>query len=198
MKDLFATGRLLLSDLASTVFFLVIFLVTRNLVLAVALGMALGIGQIGSQFVQKKPIEVMQWMSLVAVLAAGVATLISHDPRFVMVKPSLIYVMVGGIMLKPGWMNRYLLSAIREKLSDIAVIFGFAWSGLMFVSAGLNLFVAFHFDVVTWSVFMTIYGIASKVGLVLIQHVTICYFRGRRTRIGGGLVTLVEPEVPRY
>jgi intracellular septation protein len=107
----------------------------------VALGMAFGIGQIGSQFVQKRPIEVMQWMSLIAVLAAGVATLISHDPRFVMVKPSLIYIMVGVIMLKPGWMNRYL-PAIREKLSDIAVIFGLVWSGLMSVSAALNLLVA--------------------------------------------------------
>jgi intracellular septation protein A len=183
MKDLFAAGRLLLSDLASTVFFLLVFLLTRNLPLAVALGMALGIGQIGSRFVQKKPIEVIQWMSLVAVLGAGVATLISDDPRFVMVKPSLIYVMVGVIMLKPGWMNRYLPPAVREKLSDIAVIFGFVWSGLMFVSAALNLLVALHLDVVTWSVFMTIYGIASKFSLVLIQHVTIRYIRDRRTRI---------------
>jgi intracellular septation protein A len=183
MKDLFAAGRLLLSDLASTVFFLLVFLLTRNLPLAVALGMALGIGQIGSQFVQKKPVEVMQWMSLVAVLGAGVATLISDDPRFVMVKPSLIYVMVGVIMLKRGWMNRYLPPAIREKLSDVAVIFGFVWSGLMFVSAALNLFVALHFDVVTWSVFMTIYGIASKLGLVLIQYLTMRYIGDRRTRI---------------
>jgi intracellular septation protein len=100
-----------------------------------------------------------------------------------MVKPSLIYVMVGVVMLRPGWMNRYLPQAAREQAGDLAVIFGFVWAGLMFVSAALNLFVALNFGVVTWSVFMTAYGIVSKVGLVLIQYATMRYIIGRRTRM---------------
>jgi len=47
MKNLFEAGKLLLLDMASTFFFLVIFLLTHNVTLAVALGMALGVGQIG-------------------------------------------------------------------------------------------------------------------------------------------------------
>ena len=182
MKDLFAAGRLLLSDLASTVLFLIVFLLTGNLPLAVALGMALGIGQIGWQLAHRQPIEVMQWMSLIAVLAAGAATLMSSDPRFVMVKPSLIYVVVGVVMLKPGWMNRYLPPPAREKVPDIAVIFGFVWAGLMFVSAALNLFVAFNFGVVAWSAFMSIYGILSKLGLLVVQYVTMRAIMARRSR----------------
>jgi intracellular septation protein len=182
MKDLFTAARLLLSDLASTMFFLVVFLLTGNLTLAVVLGIALGLGQIGWQFAQKRPVDVMQWMSLVAVLGAGAAALISSDPRFVMVKPSLIYVVVGVVMLKPGWMNRYLPPPAREKVPDIAVIFGFVWAGLMFVSAALNLFVAFNFGVVAWSAFMSIYGILSKLGLLVVQYVTMRTIMARRSR----------------
>jgi intracellular septation protein len=180
MRDLLEAGRLLLLDMASTIFFLVVLLLTKNLPLSVALGIALGFAQIGWQWTREKPIDVMQWMSLVAVMASGAATLISHDPRFVMVKPSLIYIVVGLVMLRPGWMNRYLPPVTSEKVSDIAVIFGFAWAALMFFSAALNLFVALNFGVVAWSTFMTIYGIVSKAGMVLIQHATMRYIGGRR------------------
>lgn len=104
MKSLFEAGKLLLLDMASTFFFLVLFLLTHNVTLSVALGMALGIAQIGRQFARKLPIDTMQWMSLFLVLGSGAATLLTHDPRYVMVKPSVIYSIVGIVMLKPGWM----------------------------------------------------------------------------------------------
>jgi intracellular septation protein A len=72
------------------------------------LGMALGLTPIGWQLARGKPIDRMQWMSLFLVLGAGTVTLITNDPRFVMIKPSLIYVIVGVVMLKRGWMKRYL------------------------------------------------------------------------------------------
>src|SRR5450631_1628408 len=141
MKNLFEAGKLLLLDMASTFFFLVLFLLTHNIALAVALGMALGIAQIGWQFARHKPIDTMQWMSLFLVLGSGAATLITRDPRFVMVKPSVIYLIVGIVMLRRGWMNRYLPPAAIAIVSDVAYFFGFVWAGLMFVSAALNIVV---------------------------------------------------------
>jgi Intracellular septation protein A len=108
MKNLLVAGRLLLLDLASTFFFLIVYSVTKNIALSVVLGMALGLAQIGWEFARKKPIDTMQWLSLCLVMGFGTATLISNNPRFIMVKPSLIYVVVGVVMLKLGWMNRYL------------------------------------------------------------------------------------------
>jgi intracellular septation protein len=88
------------------------------------------------------------------------------------------------VMLKPGWMNRYLPPIAREKVPDIAVIFGFAWAALMFVSAAVNLFVALNFSVVAWSAFMSVYAIVSKAGLFLIQYATMRYIGvRRRTRV---------------
>lgn len=182
MKNLFEAGKLLLLDMASTFFFLALYLLTHNITLSVVLGMALGAARIGWQLARKKPIDTMQWMSLFLVLGAGMATLLTSDPRFVMIKPSVIYFIVGIVMLKPGWMNRYLPPLAIGLVPDIAVIFGFVWAGLMFFSAGLNLIVALEFSVVTWSAFMSIYAIVSKAVLFLIGYATMRTIGARRRR----------------
>lgn len=173
MRNLFEASKLLLLDMAATLFFLVLYLLTHNVTLAVVLGMTLGIAQIGWQFARGKPIDTMQWMSLFLVLGAGTVTLLTHDPRFVMIKPSVIYVVAGVVMLKRGWINRYLPPIALELIPDIAIIFGYVWSGLMFFSATLNLIVALNFSVVTWSATMSIWGIASKLVLFLIGYATM-------------------------
>ena len=114
MKNLFEAGKLLLLDMAATLFFLVLYLLTHNVTLSVVLGMALGAAQIGWQVVRRKPIDTMQWMSLFLVLGAGTVTLITNDPRFVMIKPSVIYVIVGIVMLKRG-MDEPLSAADRDR-----------------------------------------------------------------------------------
>jgi intracellular septation protein A len=182
MKNLFEAGKLLLLDMASTFLFLVLFLLTKNIALSVVLGMALGTAQIGWQFARNRPIDTMQWMSLFLVLGAGTATLLTDDPRFVMIKPSVIYIIVGIVMLKPGWMNRYLPPVAMEVVPDIAVIFGYVWSGLMFFSAGLNLIVALNVSVVAWASFMSIYAIVSKAALFLIAYATMRTIGVRRRR----------------
>ena len=180
MKNLFQAAKLLLLDLASTFFFLLVYLLTKNITLSVLLGMALGAAQIGWEFVRNKPIDTMQWLSLFLVLGAGTATLLTNDPRFVMIKPSVIYCVVGTVMLKRGWMNRYLPPVAIELIPDIATIFGYVWAGLMFFSAGLNLIVAYNFSVATWAAFMSIYGIVSKLTVFLIGYVTMRTIAVRR------------------
>jgi len=182
MKNLLESAKLLLLDMASTFFFLVVYLLTKSIPLSVALGIALGAAQIGWELARKNQVDTMQWMSLFLVVGAGAATLITQDPRFVMVKPSLIYIVVGVVMLKPGWMNRYLPPVAMEVVPDIAVIFGFIWAGLMFASAALNLIVALNFSVMTWSTFMSVYAIVSKAGLFLIQYATMRCIGVRRRR----------------
>jgi intracellular septation protein len=173
MKILFDSGKLLLLDMASTFVFLVVYLLTKNIPLSVIAAMALGAAQIGWQIARKQPIDTMQWMSLFLVLGSCAVTLMTNDPRFVMVKPSVIYVIVGIVMLKRGWINRYLPPAAIELVPDIATIFGYVWAGLMFFSAGLNLIVALNFSVMTWSASMSIYAIVSKVALLLIGYATM-------------------------
>ena len=192
MKNLFKAGKLLLLDMASTIFFLVLYLLTENIPLSVALGIALGVAQIGWEFARKKPIDTMQWMSLFLVVGSGAATLITGNPRFIMVKPSLIYIVVGLVMLKPGWMNRYLPPVAMEVVPDLAFIFGFIWAALMFFSAALNVIVALNFSVAAWAWFMSVYGIVSKLGLFLIQYATMRYVGVSRRRASTNL-GLIRP-----
>jgi intracellular septation protein len=194
MKNLFQAGKLLLLDMAATLFFLVLYLLTHNIPLSVVLGMGLGAAQIGWQLARGKSIDTMQWMSLFLVLGAGTVTLITDDPRFIMVKPSVIYVVVGVVMLKRGWMNRYLPPIAIELVPDIAVIVGYAWSGLMFFSAAVNLVVALNFSVVTWSLTMSIYGIVSKAVMFLIGYAVMRTVGvARRRRQQSGDLTGVRP-----
>jgi intracellular septation protein len=194
MKNLFEAGKLLFLDMAATLFFLVLYLLTHNVTLSVVLGMVLGLAQIGWQFARRKPIDTMQWMSLFLVLGAGAVTLITDDPRFMMIKPSVIYVIVGVVMLKRGWMNRYLPPIAIELVPDIAVIVGYAWSGLMFFSAALNVIVALNFDVGTWSMTMSVYGIVSKALMFLVGYAAMRTIgAARRRRVAGDRPRDVAP-----
>ena len=182
MKNLLAAAKLLLLDMASTFFFLVLYLATKNIALSVALGIVLGFAQIGSEFARKKPIDMMQWLSLFMVVASGMATLLTQDPRFIMIKPSVIYSIVGAVMLKPGWMNRYLPPIAMEIVPDAAYAFGFVWAALMFATAALNIIVALNFSAETWAAFMSIFAIASKAALFLVQYATMRTIGVRRRR----------------
>ena len=66
----------------------------------------------------------------------------TDDPLFVMLKPTVIYVIVGVVMLKRGWMNRYLPPIAQATVPDLAITFGYVWAGLMFFSAALNIVLA--------------------------------------------------------
>jgi intracellular septation protein len=182
MKAFLDAARLLFLDMASTLFFLVLFLLTHNTILSVGLGMALGVIQIGIQIVRRKPIHVMEWLSLFLVIAAGSATLLTNDPRFVLFKPSVIYVIVGSVMLKTGWLNRYLPEIVRTVAPDVAVITGFVWAGLMFVSAAVNAFVALACSISTWAMVMPVYGMVSKLAVFLAGFLAIRFTVRRRLR----------------
>jgi len=179
MKNLLQAGRVLASDLASTILFLVIYLATDNLYIAVGLGMALGVAQIGWALYRRQPIGSLQLLSVVLILVSGTATLFTRDPTFVMLKPSVIYCIVGLVMLRRGWMNRYLPERAAP-VADVATAFGYAWAGLMFGSAALNIALALSLDAKTWAAVMSAWGIASKIALFLVQYAVMTAVGKRR------------------
>jgi intracellular septation protein A len=182
MKDFLNAARTLLLDLASTFVFLVLYLLTHNTVLSVSVGVALGLAQIGIQLVRRKPIDTMEWLSLFLVVTAGAATLLTNDPRFLLFKPSVIYAIIGVVMLKPGWLNRYLPEIAQTIVPDVATTVGFVWAGLMFVSAAVNAFVALACSLETWALVMPIFGIVSKVVVFLGGFAALRLIAQRRIR----------------
>jgi intracellular septation protein len=70
-------------------------------------------------------------------------------------------------MLKPGWIHYYMSATAKALLADVAVVYGFVWAGLMFVSAAVNAFVALNCSIATWTFTMATFGIVSKVAVFL-------------------------------
>jgi intracellular septation protein len=182
MEHFLKAGRFLLLDLASTILFLILFALTHNTILSIALGAALGVMQIAIQLIRGKPVHVMEWLSLFLVIAAGTATILTDDLRFVLFKPSVIYVIAGVVMLKAGWMIRYLPAIARAVASDVAVAVGYAWAALMFVSAAANSWLAIACSVQTWAMIMPIFGIVSKVAIFVAGFLAIRFTTVRRIR----------------
>ena len=174
---------MLAADLASTILFLVIYLLTDNLYLAVGFGMALGVAQIGWALHRRHPIGSLQLLSVVLILVSGTATLFTRDPTFVMLKPSVIYSIVGVVMLRRGWMNRYL-PARAAPVADVGTAFGYGWAGLMFASAALNIVLALTLDAKSWAAMMSVWGIVSKIALFLIQYGVMTAIGKRRAAAG--------------
>jgi intracellular septation protein len=182
MRGFLTAAKWVVLDMVSSLLFVGLWLLTGNIPLAMGLGITLGVAQIGWDLVRGRQIGAMQWVSVVVIAGSGAAALITNDPRFVMIKPSVIYAAVGVAMLRPGWMNRYLPPIAQATISDIGVIFGFIWAGLMFATAALNIVVALNFTAATWIGFMAVYPLASKLVLFLVQYAIMRFIGLRRFR----------------
>ena len=81
--------------------------------LAIVVGISVGLVQIAVQKYLGLPIPPIQLMALGLVVVFGGAALIGNDPRFVMIKPSISRFAIGIVMLRRGWLGRYLPEITR-------------------------------------------------------------------------------------
>jgi intracellular septation protein len=166
MKNLAFAIRPILLDMLSTFVFAAIFALTHNIVVSVALGIALGVGQVAYLKIRRRPVAGMQWASLALVIVFGSATILTHDPRFVMIKPTIAYTAIGLVMLQPGWLERYMPPQAKLYLpASLTVGAGYVWSALMFFTAAANLYVAMTMGTKVWTQFLAVFPLASKLVL---------------------------------
>ncbi len=141
-------------DLLSTILFVSLFWLTNNIYWATTFGIALGIGQTLWMTLRGRPIGPLQWVSLVLVTVFGMTTIIKHDPLYIMLKPTLVWLAVGAVMLRRDWMAPYLPPIVTDNLDDRLIVrAGYAWAVLMFILAVLNLIIAF----MTTHLFLSLY-----------------------------------------
>ena len=173
MRNLAYAIRPLAIDMLATLFFAAVFAVTRNLVLSTAIGVATGVGQIGWLLWRRRKIAGLQWASVGLVIVMGGAAILTNDPRFIMIKPTIIYLTVAASMLQPGWMTRYMPPASLPYLPRSLIVGGgYAWAALMGVTALLNLYFAFETSAATWAVFLGVFPMASKLTAFAIHYTT--------------------------
>jgi intracellular septation protein len=173
----------LAEDFISTIVFLIVFVATGELPLAVALALATGVAQIALFWWRGRPVDLMQGLSLALVVAFGAAALITDDSRFMMAKPSVIHVAVGVVMLRRGWLARYMPPVVNANVPHgVIVATGYAWAALMFALGALNLYVATHFDIATWSWFISVGALGAKAAAFGLQVIVFRILIRRRLR----------------
>ena len=168
MKDVFAR---LGADFFSTILFLAIYLSTDNVLLATGVAIAGAIGQVIYSRLKGKPLGYMTWASLALVIVLGGATLLTNDPRFILAKPSIAHFAIGAIMLKRGWMMRYLPPIVVETIPQYVTIAGYAWAALMFALGAGVIAVASTGDLKLWAFYVSVIAIGAKIAAFAIQYV---------------------------
>ncbi len=163
--------RQLGSDFLSAILFLVVYALSGNLFAAAAIAVAAGLGQLARIWLTGRRVEPMQWMSLGLVVALGGATMLTESPRFIMVKPTIVHFAVAVVMLRRGWMVRYLPEIVLRNVPEPTIVAaGYAWAGLLAAIGIANLGIALRFDFVTWAWFVSVGAVGAKLVAFALQY----------------------------
>jgi intracellular septation protein A len=162
------------SDFLSTIVFIALYNLTGSITWGVGFGIATALVQTAWLKWRGRQIEAMQWASLALVLVLGTAALVTRNAQFMMVKPTIAAFAIATVMLRPGWMARYLPPIVTENVSPrLALVWGYVWSGAVFALGAANLIIAFAFGPKTWAIYTTFVPITVQLSLFLLQYAMI-------------------------
>jgi intracellular septation protein len=164
-----ALGQLL-SDFMSAILFLVVYALSGDVFAAAAIAVAAGLAQFAGVKMTGRRIEPMQAISLALVVVLGAATMLTQNPRFIMVKPTIVHLAVAAVMLRPGWIMRYLSRNVLRNVPEPTIVAaGYAWAALLTAIGLVNLIIALHFDFVTWAWFISVGAVGAKLVAIALQ-----------------------------
>ena len=168
MTDIFAK---LGTDFFSTIVFLALYLISGDVVLATSVAIAGAVAQVIYSRVKGQPLAFMTYASVALVVVLGSATLLTHDPRFVLAKPSIAHFAIGAIMLKRGWMLRYMPPLVAETIPEYVTMAGYAWAALMFALGAGTIAVALTGDLKLWAIYVSVVAVGAKLAAFAVQYV---------------------------
>ena len=132
---------------------------------------AAGLAQLFRLKLTRRRIEPMQWMSLGLVVVLGGATMLTQSPRFMMIKPTIVHFAVATVMLRRGWMLRYLPEIVLRNVPEPTIVAaGYAWAALLAALGLANLFIALRFDFAIWAWFISVGSVGAKLAAFAVQY----------------------------
>jgi len=160
-----------LAPVIAVIVFLALYFITGDVLLATGVAIAGAVGQVIYARVKGQQLTFMTYASAALVVVLGSATLLTNDPRFVLAKPSIAHFAIGAIMLKRGWMLRYLPPIVTETIPEYVTVAGYAWAALMFALGAGVIAVASTGDIKLWAFYVSVVAIGAKVAAFAIQYV---------------------------
>jgi intracellular septation protein len=178
MKNVFAK---LAFDFFSTIVFLAVYFITDNVVLATAVAIGGAVAQVIYAHLKGQQLGFMTWASLALVIALGTATLLTSDPRFVLAKSAIAHFAIGAIMLKRGWMLRYMPPIVTETIPEYVTFAGYAWAALMFALGLGTIAVALSGDMKLWAIYVSV-AFGAKIVAFAVQYLAFRILVTNRVR----------------
>jgi intracellular septation protein A len=190
-----AVFRQLFVDFFSTIVFLAVYAATGNILIATGVAIAGAVGQFIRARIKQQKLDIMTWASLGLVVVLGTATLLTKDPRFVLIKPSIAHFAIGAIMLRKDWMLRYSPPMVRDNIPHLATMAGYAWAVLMFVLGAGVIAVAMTGDVKLWAFYVAVIAVGAKILAFAIQYVVFRIVITRKLRAAAAANGQVKPAI---
>lgn len=138
-----------LSDFLAIILFFATYSVTKNMVLATAVAVAIGILQAAYTWFKFKKLSEMQWVSLIVVVVFGGATIWLKDAIYIMLKTTVIcwitalVILVTHLMGKNGL--KLLLGQEFTLPENVWRNLTYAWIAFFFAMGLVNLAIAYPF-----------------------------------------------------
>ncbi|WP_198969123.1 septation protein A [Xylophilus sp. ASV27] len=148
---------------------------------ATGIAIAATIVQIGYLRWRHGRIEPMQWLSLGVIVLFGGATLIAHNDTFIKWKPTVLYwvmgaVLMGGQLLFRKNLLKSVMGAQMQLPEHAWRVANWSWVGFFAVMGALNLWVAYTYDTDTWVNFKLFGGMGLMVVFVIAQALYLSRF----------------------
>ena len=88
-----------------------------------------------------------------------------------MIKPTIVHFAVATVMLRRGWMLRYLPEIVLRNVPEpMIVAAGYAWAALLAALGLANLFIALRLDFTTWAWFISLGSVGTKLAAFALQY----------------------------
>ena len=172
MNTFVHAARPLVNDLFSSLLFAALLVAGVDPLAATIIAMVTGVGHVALLLGLRRQVAPLQWASLGLVIVFGGATLLVHDPRFLMAKPTVVYLLLAAFMLRKGWMLRYLPPIAQGRGAGVMTAYGYVWAGLMALTGGLNLMFAVALPE-QWPLYKAIFPMSSKLALFAAQYLHV-------------------------
>jgi intracellular septation protein A len=125
----------------------------------------------------------LQWLGLGLIVVFGGTTLLTHNPRFMMVKPTLVFFAVAAVMLTTDWLRPYLPKDIAEHVSEAHVaLIARLWGLLVFLLGIANLAAALLLNPKLWAIYAAAVPTAFQVAGLLATYAALQLLVRRRMK----------------
>jgi intracellular septation protein len=163
--------RELAKDFLSAILFFALYALTGSIYIGVAVAIVVALLLVARQKLAGRAVDAMQWMSLALVVVLGGASILLHTPRLIMLKPSVAHFSIAAIMLRRGWMRRYMPPIVHQYVPAVTIdAAGYAWAALLAALGIANAAIALEASIATWAWFISFGAIGAKAAAFALQY----------------------------